>query len=780
MDQISSSHTITIPPLQGHSVERSDSRAPSPPQGNSPTSSLPGLTPQSNPVHEASSPPRPRADSLPRQGDASPVAGTAGTSATAAPGSSPLPLLGDSQTRVERTATLERLQSEIAQASERAIQPEAAAELVNRLRRTGPGAHSGAGQPAATHADLMSTITEADVQTWYRAQGQSPEDIDALRKASLLSGLPNPAGTFLNNAMQYIASPWTSYAAGTPWAGAGVGFAAAAIAAPMNAGQQSAVVTLGESIREHGGPVIVPDKKSINDKHWLPELSKDLQHHVSQFSALHDQLHSTMSQLGIATVGYTEATLKPTLEGLASGDLQNLRQQVERLLNAEKTLHQTQRDFLMTQGAHDRQWQGNKWQAIPRTLRAPVAGLAGLVSKSGAAGWASPTVQTVASLVMTATQHVAAGFDERGKQEYNNKLNLLYGNFFTAGGNGKLTRGEPLDAGDIDAKKLRGFVQSPAQALVKHVSAELKKQVGALETLLTNASGGAASNPGVSGELPAGTAADREALAALKEDAGKLKEGKLSELRPGGLAEALLVASDKSVLSEQLWRDVVDKYTAREFSAQTAQRVGQMFHLGIFGSAASSVIGKVTSAATGGAKNAPIAQTVGVSMVSGAMAAVGALNQHTAISVKNNRCEGDTDIGLGKQVLRGMMGGASEWQAQREGVHASRAMNELLGQEPVDHMLQFAKAVRQQFGEVALPETTQVELTLAEAGQHLHMGHVSPAATGQVAIQIDPVAPQSVELVESSSAAGERSAREHVTPASGKGKEPMDDVDKPA
>lgn len=589
-----------------------------------------------------------------------------------------------------------RLEFQIVDALAREVNAEAAAGLVNRLRRMGPAAGSDGAPRAATNADLMKNITPADEKAWYQAQGLNQADVDALRKSAVLSGMPNPSGTFLNNAMQYIASPYVSYATGSAWASASVGFAAAAIAPPMNAAQQSAVVTLCESIREHGGPVIVPDKKNINDKHFLPELSKDFQTHVGQFSALHDQLAATMGRLGISSMGHTDATLKSNLESLPAGDLKDLREQVEQLLNAEKRLHETQRDFMMTQGAHERQWMGNRWQAIPRTVRAPAASLTGLVSKTPVPTVLWPTAQAVTSLVMTASQHVAAGFDERAKQEYNNKLNLMYGDFFTAQGNEKLKSGQPLEAADIDPVKLRGFINTPAQSVVKHVSAELKKEIGALEKALPPAAAGGAESSADGG--------DRAALAALKEDAAKLKEGRLSELNPNGLAASLLIASDKSVLSEQLVRDIKAKYTMREFSAQTAQRTGQAFHLGVFGSAASSVIGKATSAASGGAREAPIAQTVGVAMVSGTMAAIGALNQHTAITVKNNRREGDVDIGLGQQVLRGIMGGANEWQSNRAGTKASKAMNEMLGTESIDQMLQFAKAVRQQFGQTPLPE----------------------------------------------------------------------------
>ncbi|WP_211100424.1 hypothetical protein, partial [Azospirillum brasilense] len=49
-------------------------------------------------------------------------------------------------------------------------------------------------------------------------------------------------------------------------------------------------------------------------------------------------------------------------------------------------------------------------------------------------------------------------------------------------------------------------------------------------------------------------ASDQAALAGMENDATLLREGRLSELDPDGLAQSLLLASEKSVLSEQLWR----------------------------------------------------------------------------------------------------------------------------------------------------------------------------------------------------------------------------------
>ncbi|WP_460504917.1 type III secretion system effector protein [Hydrogenophaga soli] len=610
-------------------------------------------------------------------------------------------------------AVMERLQAAIEAAVNRTIDAASAATLVNELRRAAPG--KVINRPT-TNADLMKGVTDEKVAAWYAAQGMNEADVQALRSAAFRSGLPYPTGSFVNNAILFIASPFLGAEKG-PWAAAGLSMAGAAVGAPMNAFQQTAVVKLCESIREHGGPVIVPDKANINAKHRLPDLAKKLENDVKELASAHDAVHLTMNEIGITPDTHLESKLK-SLEPAA---LQKLREQVEQLIGAETKLYSTQRDFMMTQGHHELQWQANAQQAIPRTLRAPVAGYTGLLAKITTNALVSPTVQTVASMVLTAGQHVAAAFDERNKQEYNNKLNLMYGDFFTAQGNDKLQKGQPIEASDIDATKLRGFISTPAQSLVKHVSDEIKRQVDGLETLLNGSNAPTRS--------AADIAKDQVALQALKNDAETLKSGKLTDLTPGGLAESLLVASDKAVLSPQLWADVKAKYTMLEFSAQTGQRVGQMFHLGVFGSAASSVVGRMTSAATGGVKNAPLHQALTVPAVSGFMAYVGATSQHTAIAVKDNRREAAADPGLMWQMKRGVEGGVEEYLSNRAATNASHGANELLAQDAIGNTLKFAKDVREALG--ALPTRFEVPLSTPP-----RPGDASTPGTKEVVINI--------------------------------------------
>ncbi len=538
-------------------------------------------------------------------------------------------------------ASLVRLKEQLAADNLRPVEPELAAELINKTRPMKLADATGPQERAATHADLLGRIRETDAMAWYRAQGLSENEIANLRRSALLSGMPNPTGSFLNNAMQYIVSPWINYATHQPWAGAGFGFATAAIAAPMNAAQQSAVVSLCESIREHGGHVIVPDKKQINDKHWLPALAKALESHIAEFSGCCDRFRA------LKDAADQNPAAQPTADFIAAA---------HQVLQAETRLHQAQHDFVMTQGAHERQWMGNRWQAVPRILRSPLSGTLGLLSKTGAMRALSPTAQTVGALLMSAVQHVAAGFDEQAKQDYNNKLNLLYADVLTDTGKAKLARGEPVAAEEIDQGKLRKLIQSPTQALVKRITSglvamekELKAQVAAPRPAgddrrrRPGSGSGPRRRPGKGAEI-----AEPGSESLARGQAGRTRSGRRRSNAAARLREVCgLGPTDRRYHQEVHFARVLGTDRPTHWPDVSSRRTGQR---GVLGDRQGQLRG------AGGTRNVPIPQALAISALSGGMAAVGALNQHTAITVKNNRREGDTDIGLKQQVLRGVMG----------------------------------------------------------------------------------------------------------------------------
>jgi spore coat polysaccharide biosynthesis predicted glycosyltransferase SpsG len=111
--------------------------------------------------------------------------------------------------------------------------------------------------------------------------------------------------------------------------------------------------------------------------------------------------------------------------------------------------------------------------------------------------------------------------------------------------------------------------------------------------------------------------------------------------------------------------------------------------------------------------------------------------------VKNNRREGDTDIGLKQQVLRGVMGGAQEALSQRRAAKASRAINALLQGNDVEQLLDRAKALAQPPGATSSAAQAAPSLTLSQAVEQLRPGGASTSQSHEVIVQIgeDP-APQ--------------------------------------
>ena len=146
----------------------------------------------------------------------------------------------------------------------------------------------------------------------------------------------------------------------------------------------------------------------------------------------------------------------------------------------------------------------------------------------------------------------------------------------------------------------------------------------------------------------------RAASAALQQDLVHLKAGNLDALADDGAAHKLIAQGLQSFFSPLLDAALEKKYSTKgEFSSQAIQRLGQAFHLGIFGSAAASTAGRVASAAVGGAAHASSAQLAGVTAASGLMAFIGASSQYVAISEKNHRRANVETVSMRQQFWNG-------------------------------------------------------------------------------------------------------------------------------
>jgi hypothetical protein len=631
------------------------------------------------------------------------------------------------------------MEAAIQSAKSREVDTGAAASLINDLRRYGSRAHkSSEVNVAGSNSDLMNSITEAHVMQWYQAQGLNERDVQSLRNSALKSGLPNPTGTFATNTVQYIVAPLASAAAGSAWVGAGIGLATAAAAPLLNAFQQSGVVTLCEHIRERGGPSVAADKANINDKNWLPQIAAQVATQVEKFAEASEALDASVADLS-AKHGIQSDELAPhvmlerLLPSLNEEEKKTLLKHSNHLGKAEGELHKLQKDLLMTQGAHQRQAVGNTNQMLPRALRAPVAGLIGLTTGTPVgqaitaqvvgrtaklSPMASAGVQAAAAIFLTAHQHVAAAFDERNKAEYNNKLNLMYADVFTPAGKEKWEKGEELSGDDIDPAKLRKFVSSPAQSLAKRLTTNISARIKGAEAAMENIKTAARQREAGDGEVVAAgdqhepqlNDLERDELQLLsdfvekmKAEEAHLKSGEVTKLEPDGIAAGLLSGSMEKFASTFLKEDLIAKYKKPgELSAQTAQRIGQAFHLGAFGSAAAATIGKLGTAALGGASKASTGQILGFAATSAVMGTVGAASQYVAINVKNNRREGGEGIGLTQQVGRGVLAAPLEIQGQVKARSANSDANSALDRMQAN--LELAAMVREKLKDVELSD----------------------------------------------------------------------------
>jgi hypothetical protein len=631
-------------------------------------------------------------------------------------------------------ATARAMEAGIQAAKGRPVSVEEAAALVNELRRFGPRAHQSPElQAAQSNRDLMGSITEAQVMRWYAAQGLNEQDVAALRRGALTSGLPNPTGTFLMNAMQFIVAPSIAAATGNAWLGAGLGTAIAFASPLANAFQQSGVVTLCEHIRERQGPSVAAQKSSINDKQWLPAIAADVSKRAEVLVEKGEKFEATLGALlrEHPDIGGTrDEQLVALLPRLADGQKDTLRQHSEELHDAEQSLHALQKELLMTQGAHKRQFVGNTNQIVPRALRGSAAALVGLASgaPAGAAVAAQVAgrvaqltplqaagVQAAASLFLSASQHIAAGYDERNKQEYNNKLNMMYADIFTDAGKQNWADGKELVGADISAQKLRSFVSSPAQVLAKRLATNISARAASVEAEIASihaqasersAASGAGSSAG-SQHAPHLDEGERlvvdmlgELATRMRSDEAHLRAGTVTQLQPDGVAAGLLAGSLDRFTSSFLKEDLIAKYKKPgELAAQTAQRIGQTFHMVFAGSGAAALIAKLGTAAKGGASKTPTPVILGLAATSLTLGTIGAVSQSTAINIKNVRRESEGDSGIMTQIRRGVLAAPIEIRAQ----HAANGANHDAGQamERIQENSELAKVVRQQLQPVA-------------------------------------------------------------------------------
>jgi hypothetical protein len=575
------------------------------------------------------------------------------------------------QVNMGRLATsLRQLQHDLAATSTRPVDRELAASVINEVRRHNLHAHADSSlSVAASNQDLIKGISDEHFNNWMKAIGLQPSDVEAMRRAAFMSGLGNPLGSDLSNALSYIAAPLAGAAASTSLAALAVGGIATLAAPALNSYFQSGVITRLDMIRERNGPTVNLVKTDVHDQLTLKQAATKVREHTETFSAACEAFHTAQQGHGSTALRHDQ-----------------LVELAEKVCSTSQALCAAQQDALMTQGSHGRQLEGNLWQTLPRTLRPLGAALPGLGTSDGTVGrpavygaMAAASWQSGAALGVAFAHHYTAGRDERNKQNYNAKLFMLYGDVFTEAGKTKVGRGEAVSGQDIDEGKLRNLITSPSQAFVARVQEAIKFQQDKLKPELEKLEGPDLELGQPGQQASAATLSDEDARklqqltaqsAALRADLNHLKAGTLDQLPQGSPAHKLITESLEHFFSPLLKASLEKKYATKgEFTSQLVQRLAQALHMGVFGTAAASMISRVSSSVVGGASHASNAQIGSVAAVSSVMAYVGASYQGVASSWKNHKRYQNDTVSAGQQFC----GGATAVVNENVGNFATKA-----------------------------------------------------------------------------------------------------------
>lgn len=554
----------------------------------------------------------------------------------------------------------------------RRVDPAKAATAFNQVRRYVKAQRQSL--RGVTNDTLMEAVTPEMERLWWEAQGLSSRaEVAAFERGAMQAGLINPLGGFIGNFGNYIAPAIASRQTGSPWAAVWVGLAAAGGSPAVNALLQPGVIELCERVREKAGHSVQIDKANVHDREWPAELAGRVTAAVQEYERQGALIGESLSALaGEDPVPQDETAMSALLQRQDPRTLGVLTERCRVFAESEQALLRLQAQLLMTEGSWERQRLGNAHQFWPRLLRGPASIIGALIGNAATPKDQAPTdplegaiqqmqqaapvgslaAQTALSLTLFAATMACAAYDNRDQHLYNNKLNLMYGDFLTGAGHAKEAGGEEIAAEDIDEGKLRSFLLSPRQALVKRLQATVASQIGRLEAAL-------AGQPQQDGEaLPELPPSAMQALLDdLKQGRDLLREGRIDEIPDTSAVGAMLSGDPERFVTQFLGQGLLTKYRKPgELASQAAQRYGQALHMVVLGSVGSSMTGKLASAAAGGVSQLHPALVLLVFAVSAAFGAVGAGFQSAAVNIKNNRRDNmgePGEIGLMTQFLRG-------------------------------------------------------------------------------------------------------------------------------
>jgi hypothetical protein len=516
------------------------------------------------------------------------------------------------------------------------------------------GIHAGP-LAAKSNADLMEPLHK-DRDRTLRAFGMSDDEIHHTDSTNWWSGLFYPTGSAFTNLLNFVAAPAVSVLAGDPWGGVYFALLVVAITAHVDAFQQSGIVSYCDLYRERNAYTVAIQTSMIHSAHWPLDTARELHRNVDEFAEVGGAWKDTFADIHktVDPHSYSEhaapslTRMKNVLKACNPEQRQRLIDAYMSFTAAGETMEKTQRNLLMTQGAWEVDWVANKPQIVSRSLRT-VGSTAVAFGEAAAAALASGTSlgtsdasigsSTINYLLRRAAETVnrvarytpaqavgvqagvTSGFQlmqmreaaqgDQDKFAIRHFNHILYGKVFTPEGERLWANGEKdkLQTEHLDMASVNAMLLHPDQARIRRIIRYVREE---------------------SMRSPAQSST-------LDNEIRLLEEGKLSELDPGGFSAGLLHGNLGGFLFSSFTKaEIKSKYsTPGEFQAQTGQRLGQVFHLLGFGRGVSSLVGKVTTAITHGAENELTQVIIGLMVLGGVLAFIGAFFFSIAIKIKD-------------------------------------------------------------------------------------------------------------------------------------------------
>ncbi len=595
-------------------------------------------------------------------------------------------------------ASLATLQQALEQQKNRPIDREALARVLQTVRFD--PLHRDARAMPTSHRELVSHISDEQLQQWYTALSVTEDQVRGMESAAYWAGLKIPSSSTAFNVISYFAAPLAFTRASNPWNSVIFSLLLVVLQPLVTAPVQSLVIGSVDYRRRLKDPELRLDKTTINSGTTQPALKQKIDDTIAAVRDSEAEVTELFKRHGLAG---PDGTIHPDRIDtcvLSDAEKQALTAQCRSHLDHLISLCTLTGQMQALDGAHARQIESTLWQILPRAVRSGSGIVAPFIRKPGAFAPDSPLGKLVphklppygvtgvsVCIAMTAliAQHFAAARDEVNGLRLEHKLNMLHADLFAEGKADVLHRRGTIEADDIDIDKCRNMVVSAEVNVVLKVA----DRVAARLALLKNerrAEPADNDNEIDLRDLEEGRATGTHALdakiAAYERDVENLRRLVVTEnLHDDTRA---LLADALNGTHAFAWEEAVAKLTKPlEFTSQVSQRIGQTFTLGVLGSAGALAGGRVVSAALKGSDHISLTVQFCLALASALVGLIAASTQGMVTNIKNQRRDANPEDGamsFREQTFRGM-GAPVEWAANsiasRQGItRASAAIAE--------------------------------------------------------------------------------------------------------